>query len=331
MERNPLYDKAKGLGMILVIYGHMFIYWSIPFSVIFSFHMPLFFIISGMLLLPSKFEDFSYGKWAKNILKKYIPPLVFFSILGGIVRFALYGMPDWNQMVKDFILHMSSDELLTGAIWFLSMLAFVMLLIPFLIRPEKFKTGGGKICIMVTLSLFAYLLSKIPFTLPFLIKTIPIALLFVYIGYIAKNEILEKTNSMTAKKYIILLLPVFLLFVVLNRTVNLAVPAYNDFFVYLFCALFGILMTLQISTYRMPRFIEYLGKNSLIVFSLHAIWISIFTDILNRILGTTYAPMVDMPLHYVLIGGIIVTMLTLLSTMLVSPIFNVTLKVLKIK
>ena len=36
MERNPLYDKAKGLGMILVIYGHMFIYGSIPFSVIFS-------------------------------------------------------------------------------------------------------------------------------------------------------------------------------------------------------------------------------------------------------------------------------------------------------
>ena len=47
-------------------------------------------------------------------------------------------------MVKDFILHMSSDELLTGAIWFLSMLAFVMLLIPFLIRPERFKTGGGQ-------------------------------------------------------------------------------------------------------------------------------------------------------------------------------------------
>lgn len=37
MERNPLYDKAKGLGMILVIYGHMFIYGSIPFSVIFAY------------------------------------------------------------------------------------------------------------------------------------------------------------------------------------------------------------------------------------------------------------------------------------------------------
>ena len=331
MERNPLYDRAKGLGMILVIYGHMFIYGSIPFSIIFSFHMPLFFIISGMLLSPSKFENFSYWKWAKIILKKYIPPVVFFSILGGIVRFALYGMPDWHQMAKDFILHMSSDELLTGAIWFLSMLAFVMLLIPFLIRPERFKTGCGKICIMVTLSLLAYILSKIPFTLPFLIKTIPTALLFVYIGYIARNEIMEMTNSMSAKKYVLLSLPVFLVLVVLNRTVNLAVPAYNDFFIYLFCALYGTLMTLQISTYKMPRFIEYLGKNSLIVFSLHAIWIFISTDLLNRILGTSYAPMVDMPHHYVLLGGVIVIIMTALSTMLVLPVYNATLKFLKLK
>ena len=184
---------------------------------------------------------------------------------------------------------------------------------------------------MVTLSLLAYLLSKIPFTLPFLIKTIPTALLFVYIGYIARNEIMEKTNSMTAKRYVFLLLPVFLVLVVLNRTVNLAVPTYNDFFVYLFCALFGTLMTLQISTYRMPCFIEYLGKNSLIIFSLHAIWIFVFTDILNRNLGTSYAPMVDMPNHYVLMGGAIVIVMTSLNTMLVLPVYNATLKVMKLK
>lgn len=42
MERNPIYDRAKGIGMILVIYGHMFDYGGISFSIIFSFHMPFF-------------------------------------------------------------------------------------------------------------------------------------------------------------------------------------------------------------------------------------------------------------------------------------------------
>ncbi len=113
MERNPLYDRAKGLGMILVIYGHMFAYGGIPFSIIFSFHMPLFFIISGMLISSSKLENYSYARWIKSIITRYIPAIVFFSLLGGIVRFLLYGVPDWKQIAIDFYLHMSSDELLT--------------------------------------------------------------------------------------------------------------------------------------------------------------------------------------------------------------------------
>lgn len=126
----------------------MFTYGEIPFSIIFSFHMPLFFVISGMLISSSRFENFSYGRWIRNILKRFIPPVVFFSLLGGIVRFLLYGMPDWKQMTIDFYLHMSSEELLTGAIWFLSMLAFVMLLIPYFIRPQIFNLGGVKLLLL---------------------------------------------------------------------------------------------------------------------------------------------------------------------------------------
>lgn len=331
MERNPLYDRAKGIGMILVIYGHIFTYGEIPFSIIFSFHMPLFFVVSGMLISPLKFENFSYCSWTGTIIKKYLPPVVFFSLLGGIVRLLLYGAPDWNQMEKDFYLHMSSDELLTGAIWFLSMLAFVMMLIPLLVTSKKLQSWGGKICIVASLSLMAYILSKVPFTLPFLIKTIPVALLFVYIGFIIKNEILAITNCDIAKRYVLYLTPLFLVLVFLNRTVNLAVPTYNDFFIYLFCALFGTLMTLQISTYKFPIIIEFLGKNSLVVFSMHAIWIGIYTDLLNKFLGSSYEPMVNIPFIYVLIGGVIVTVMTALSTLIILPVYNTTLKIMKLK
>lgn len=48
-ERVILYDNAKGIGIILLVFGHLFTYGSIPFSVIFAFHMPLFFWISGTL------------------------------------------------------------------------------------------------------------------------------------------------------------------------------------------------------------------------------------------------------------------------------------------
>lgn len=48
--RNPLYDNAKGFGILLVIWGHLFSLNGIPFSIIYSFHMPLFFFISGRFL-----------------------------------------------------------------------------------------------------------------------------------------------------------------------------------------------------------------------------------------------------------------------------------------
>ena len=119
--------------------------------------------------------------------------------------------------------------------------------------------------------------------------------------------------------------------VFLNRTVNLAVPIYNDFLVYMICALYGTIMTLQIATYKLPLLIEYIGKNSLVVFSLHSIWINIFVGLLNNNLGTSYVPMVDIPFYYVLVGGVIVTAMTALSTVLVLPIYNSTLNALRLK
>lgn len=330
MNRDPIYDRARGIGMILVIYGHMFT--GAPFSFIFSFHMPLFFVISGMLISKTRIES-SYSEWAKHIVKRYLPPLVFFSLLGGIVNALFFKTPDFRQMCKDFILHMSSDELLTGAIWFLSMLGFVMLLMPLLIKLQKKVNWGGRFyaVVITTLSLLAYLLSKIPYTLPFLIKTIPVALLFVYIGYTFKSILLEMTNSKKAKKVVLYTFPLFVVLVFLNRTVNLAIPVYNDFFIYLVCALYGTLMTMQISTYKLPRFIDYLGEHSLIVFSLHAIWITAFVTILNYFLGSSYAPMVDIPFLYVLGGGLLVIAFSALSTAFILPVYNATLKLLKLK
>lgn len=54
ISRDPLLDKAKGIGIILLILGHLFTYKGLPYSLIFSFHMPLFFFICGILLSPAR-------------------------------------------------------------------------------------------------------------------------------------------------------------------------------------------------------------------------------------------------------------------------------------
>ena len=64
-ERDPVYDRAKGILIELVVLGHVLIYanpdWSIRVyayasTLIQSFHMPAFFLISGMLYNAEKME-----------------------------------------------------------------------------------------------------------------------------------------------------------------------------------------------------------------------------------------------------------------------------------
>jgi fucose 4-O-acetylase-like acetyltransferase len=54
-KRIPYLDVAKGIGILLVVLGHNYVRISIPEmgKLIFSFHMPFFFLLSGMLFKPN--------------------------------------------------------------------------------------------------------------------------------------------------------------------------------------------------------------------------------------------------------------------------------------
>lgn len=82
-ERLTYLDVAKGIGILLVVIGHVyafnrqivdrfFVIW------LYSFHMPLFFIISGMLIAYKDEKDI--WKFVKKRIKGILIPYVFFSI-----------------------------------------------------------------------------------------------------------------------------------------------------------------------------------------------------------------------------------------------------------
>lgn len=72
-ERHATIDIAKGIGIVLVVLGHDPTVggWGWPGWMIFSFHMPLFFVLSGLFLMPSR----DLGRFADarfhSILKPY--------------------------------------------------------------------------------------------------------------------------------------------------------------------------------------------------------------------------------------------------------------------
>ncbi|SHL55682.1 acyltransferase family protein [Fibrobacter sp. UWEL] len=133
-SRNPTFDVLKGIGIIFVILGHTPQYGSIR-HLIFSFHMPLFFFISGYLMKERSIGEECVSS-AKGLLLPYAITsccLCFFSFvffdrcsLGKNTSMAffsaLWGGSSWTQ------LSFFESPLYIGPLWFLCALFFVRII-----------------------------------------------------------------------------------------------------------------------------------------------------------------------------------------------------------
>lgn len=127
MQRELKYDIAKGIAIILVIVGHGHCISPLTLSFIYSFHMPLFFIIAGV---------FYHGRGIKESVRMdfrrlMIPYFVFaalaamkFSVSKGILQGDIQAVIDcitamcWMSATGHHSL-LFSDIPTVGIIWFL--------------------------------------------------------------------------------------------------------------------------------------------------------------------------------------------------------------------
>jgi polysaccharide biosynthesis protein PslL len=93
LNRNLTVDVAKGIGIILVVLGHNWIVLHEKndlFRVIFSFHVPLFFFISGLFLKDREgIKDFLISK-SDSLLKPYFVVLIFIGLPKVFVSLSLF-------------------------------------------------------------------------------------------------------------------------------------------------------------------------------------------------------------------------------------------------
>ena len=141
VSRHIYLDIAKGTGIILVILGHISYLWDFSRIFIVSFHMPLFFVISGILLYIKKEEDNSPGATTKKKLKSVMLPYYLWSaaaILVYIIYYLLTGRDGGWSAVLDHIV-----ETLTlygfSVMWFLPAIFFSELYFLFILKkiPES--------------------------------------------------------------------------------------------------------------------------------------------------------------------------------------------------
>ena len=125
-KRIEWLDLAKGIGIILVIAGHCIklSHWSC--QLIFAFHMPLFFFLSGFTFSTKDSFGTTVFKKSKTLI---VPFLAFFTL--GLVMTCL--IPPWEEklsqagLLQDIMLA-DPANVHNSSIWFLICLFFVVLL-----------------------------------------------------------------------------------------------------------------------------------------------------------------------------------------------------------
>ncbi len=81
-KRLDYNDLAKSIGMLTIIWGHIY-YGRASSAFVYAFHIPLFFVLSGMVFDRSKYP--SFGSFLKKKLNSLLIPYAVFSFLTWII------------------------------------------------------------------------------------------------------------------------------------------------------------------------------------------------------------------------------------------------------
>lgn len=280
-ERLKDIDVLKAFGIIIMIMGHE--YYGETFDIwLHSFHMPMFFIISGFLY---KSIQLRYGVIKK--IKSLLVPYVTFSLIHLILMFArlLLQGGDLSSLL-DYTYHVffiNTEGLpICGAIWFLTALFFVdvfYLFIDNLVKKEILK-----LIIVITISAMGILIPMYGIRLPYAIDVAMMGVGLFYIGCIIKRLYI-KYDFHGHVLYGCVGVLLCIIPININGMVNLRLGVYGNVFLFFLNAIvmtfslynFAICVTYKESWFL--RELSFIGKNSIIYLGFNQLVLSFLKQI----------------------------------------------------
>lgn len=268
-KRIDYIDSAKGIGILFVLIGHAC---SLKYGLgqyFYSFHMPLFFIISGMLLcFKDNWKDMDGISIFKKKIKSLFYPYIVFSILGLIF---IYFTKDISYFYKGIIDTVSLDGI--GALWFLPSLLIGELVFIYVMKYCKkyvFLIFGA---IFVVTSLICYFANSFGYFtitgfenyvgLGIVCRSL-IASIFILLGY----YLFDLKDKISHKWIVVIVCFMVNLLLFRYNVVNLHYCVIGNTVLYYLNSITGSIAYIGIAELLLSSvgFLIFYGKNSLIVF-----------------------------------------------------------------
>lgn len=128
-------DYSKTIGMYLVILGHVKNNTLLLKSIIYSFHMPLFFFLSGFL-----HKRIGGGKFCTLLVKQLVIPFLIFNgltLLTRIKDIQAYGLMAIYDFLRDFLESICLGEPPVGPTWFILSLIWMKIIMFILLKIRE--------------------------------------------------------------------------------------------------------------------------------------------------------------------------------------------------
>lgn len=321
-------DISKGILIVFVIWGHIN-YNSVFTTIINSFHMSGFFIITGFLFEHNKsYEKYTLKTFVIRKAKTIMIPYFSFSIIA-IIYTLVYNLILGNSL-KPVLVNIYETFSLVGiyALWFLPTL-FLSEIVYFFIRKYNPLILSILISIMVLLSLFATFIPKT--TYPIIVSGIilvanrvMLAIPIIYIGSIlyivfSKFQLIKEDNIFVNIFMFLLFMSMdIILCIVFKNPCQFANIVMGNPILFYFTNIsgsLGIYFLSRILCYIPNYGLKFLGRNSLIIMATHTTLP--FIDIGRYII--TY---ISKYIHYNLLRDLYVLVLVILIEILTIIVVN---------
>ena len=297
-ERVKFIDISRALAIIFIVLGHTLVYskhCSMIFKLLYSFHVVLFFIVSGYTFKIKKegFKSFIKKKFIRIMIPYFIWAVLFlvlYVIFGGNIRNTLGTSSsfDIKTQITNILYGNGNMSALkqNSSLWFLPAL-FSMEIIYYFVISFVNKHKKWQILMLIPLVLISYITNYfLKISLPWGINTVLNVGLFFYIGYLIKEYKIFEKDYKISKLYFIL--PIFIIGIIscfLNKnTVSCIDYKYGNFTLALLSSGCLAIVTIYIAfVIKKNNVLEYIGKNTIGILIFHKIIILVFQTKLGLI------------------------------------------------
>lgn len=287
-------DHARAIGICLVVLGHTAGLPAYAMQLIYSFHMPLFFFISGYLLKP-EYLQLSPAGYLGRLWRTLVVPYIGFWLISFVYwllshNYVLnpeqYAGVEILDLFNGFLFGTGDPEhslyIINVDLWFFTCLFSTCILYYLLRKILPGSLYGGAIILLGTIGLFSSSLwgTRLPWNL----DVAGVALVFYGFGQLIRNIKIPPKTLLGVGSLIIL--PAWVYLVLLNGMVDMNTLQFGNGGLFYLNAIAGIVIILAIARLLPASSLSrWLSSNTIVIFPTHQLMFSVFNGISVRLLG----------------------------------------------